>query len=193
MRSYRACFKASSGSGTATRSSCRNIATSAVLANKTQPGSVDDKISHPRTELDPGTAGLLDDIQLGMGSGHRSMRRKRPLIYGDDLPTTQDVGSQSGRDAQQLAREDDAEVDFLASILMNEPEELEALDEVARYAGDDIFAAMAGSDGDSNLVFEREDRLSPAAAFGSKRVGMVVIPQELNNAIQARVDGESVD
>jgi hypothetical protein len=189
MRSYRACLKASQGSPAAIRGGSRHTGTTAVVANKANPGFVDDKLSHSRAGLDPNTVDLLDDMDLGMGLGHRSVRRKRPLIYGDDLPSNDDSGQPSGSKVQRRKEDDEAELDFLAEVLMNEPEDLENLDEIAKLAGDDIFAAMSGGGGDSNQDIDREVRLSPAAAFGSKRVGMVVIPKELNDAIQTRVDG----
>jgi hypothetical protein len=191
MRSYRACLKPGLCSTATSRTGCRHIRTTAVAADdKAIPGFVDDKASHSRAGLDPTTVGLLDDMNLGMGSGHRSVRRKRPLIYGEDLPSNDTFKGSSTSKTQTAKEDDEAELDFLAEVLMNEPDELEALDEVARLAGDDIFAARHDNEDESNQYIEREDRLSPAAAFGSKRVGMVVIPEELNDAIQARVDGE---
>lgn len=191
MRSYRACLKAGSGSQATIRTSCRHLGTTAVVSNKTQPGYVDEKLSHSKTGLDPDTVGLLDDMHLGMGAGHRSVRRKRPLIYGDDLPGNDNAKAGSLRDDRRQAQDDDKDTEVLARDMLSESEELEALDNVAKYVGDEMFGVMAGGEVDSGLDYEREDRLSPAAAFGSKRVGMVVIPEELNNAIQTRVDGQS--
>lgn len=45
------------------------------------------------------------------------------------------------------------------------------------------------SDDDGDYV-GRDERRSPAAVLGSKRVGVVVLPQALNNAVQHEINGE---
>jgi len=147
---------------------------------------IDDKATHPKIELDSSTINLLDDMSLGIGSSHRSSRRKRPLIYEDEN------AAKDALDRSRAGQEVDGEIgdDVLLDHLMSESEEMEALDEVARFAGDDLFASFKGDSGELDSSISREGRLSPAASFGSKRIGMVVLPEELASAVQKRVDGE---
>lgn len=157
-----------------------------LTRNKHDSSYVDDKATHPKIDLDSSTINLLDDMNLGMGSSNRSSRRKRPLIYDEENAT------KDALDRSRAGQEIHGEIgdDVLLDHLMSESEELEALDEVARFAGDDLFASFRGQSGELDTSTSREGRLSPAASFGSKRIGMVVLPEELTSAVQKRVDGK---
>jgi hypothetical protein len=161
-------------------------APSLTTRNKHDSSYVDDKVTHPKINLDSSTINLLDDMNLGIGSAHRSTRRKRPLIYGEES------AAQDALDRSRTGQEVHGKIsdDVLLESLMSESEEIEALDEVAKFAGDDLFASFQGVTGESDTSTSREGRLSPAASFGSKRIGMVVLPEELTSAVQRRVDGE---
>jgi hypothetical protein len=156
-----------------------------LTRNKHDSSYIDDKATHPKIDLDSSTINLLDDMNLGIGSSHRSSRRKRPLVYDEE---------NAAKDALERSRagqEVHGEIgdDVLLDHLMSEPEEMEALDEVARFAGDDLFASFKGNPEELETSTSREGRLSPAASFGSKRIGMVILPEELTGAVQKRVDG----
>jgi hypothetical protein len=167
------------------RATYRTISTATIIHNEAKKPHIDNKASLRRIGIDSNTLDLLDDMNLGLGSGHRSVRRKRPLIY--DEPAERDHADiKSKAEAQrssEVAQED-------ASYIMTEAEELAALDEIARRAGDEIFSSSVVGEEDLLSSEPREERRSPAAAFGSKRIGSVELPEELVNAIQNQVDSE---
>lgn len=140
----------------------------------------------------------MDDPNLGVGVGHGHARRKRPLVYDD--PEQDDLDSlhlaETGGDpnvAAELAKlraMTDQDVEALERgkerELVDESEEMEYLDRVAEIAGDEMTEAFDEDD----LTSEggREPRKSPASRLGTKRIGMVVLPRKLTDAVQKRVD-----
>jgi hypothetical protein len=122
-----------------TRARCRQASLSFLSRSQHDGAYVDNRIAHKKIDLDSSTVELLNDMSLGVGAGHRSPRRKRPLIYGYD-----DVKSDAS-DPRHKKRGSDyqEEEDLLLDDMMTESEEMAALDEVAKLAGDDMFSSMA--------------------------------------------------
>lgn len=49
-----------------------------------------------------------------------------------------------------------------------------------------------GQEGEGQEWESREERRSPAAVLGSKRIGLVVLPEQLVDGIQSEINGESI-
>ncbi len=135
------------------------------------------------TRLDPSTASLLNDLNLGLGSsgnGGSSRERRR------EERQRRGVDKRDGRDEVEI---------------LTEPEDLKqsshASSSSSQNTGQDLFGLSNrhgdAEERDSNNEMEdsgsRDPRRSPASLFGTKRIGMVVLPDELKRAVQKEIDG----
>ncbi|KAJ9110678.1 hypothetical protein QFC19_001507 [Naganishia cerealis] len=153
----------------------------------------------PRLNLDASTSSLLHDLHLGTGSTAANdvtqtreiaIKRKyrRPTILDEkDLEALNDARRIDGTEEWVLTEAHDME-----------PTSLENRNE-GRTAGEDSHGASSRSTTGEVLGNEndpehqgREERRSPAALFGTKRIGSVMLPEELSEAIQRQIDGTSV-
>lgn len=164
--------------------------TTSSQRNENATVQITEKAKLPRIELDASTRNLLNDLNMGMGSGNRSVRRKRPLIR--DLEDGEGEGQE--RTGWRPQREEDIDDERIADV-MTEAEELRALDEAAKIATGGLFdgdGSVGGGHGEEEYAEAREERRSPAAALGTKRIGSVELPEDLIAAIQMQVDSEYI-
>lgn len=166
----------------------------AVESSSTGPSSTTtEKPSLPRLNLDASTSSLLHDLHLGTGTLERSdttktgglgARRKyrRPIIL----------------DEKELeALNDERRIEGTEEWILTEAgEEQDARNLDGRTNEDDSGTSYPLSTIGEGSMNEhdsedhrREERRSPAAVFGNKRIGSVVLPEKLQEAIQQQIDG----
>lgn len=146
----------------------------------------------PRLNLDDSTSSLLHDLHLGTGSDHvvgATGRRKyrRPLIMDEkDLEALNEARRVDGQewvvtDAEDLLASDQAQT----ALEDNKKRPSESQKSASSLTG--------GPEHEGDLeTYGREERRSPAAVFGSKRIGSVVLPEQLLDSIQRQIDGTSL-
>ncbi|KAJ9101137.1 hypothetical protein QFC21_003355 [Naganishia friedmannii] len=148
--------------------------------------------SLPRLNLDVSTSSLLHDLHLGTGS-----------TEGSDTTKTGGVGAR--RKYRRPIILDEKELEALNEerriegteewILTEAQEDRDARNLYSRTGGDDSRASSfqssigEGSTNEHDSEHQgREERRSPAAVFGTKRIGSVVLPEKLQDAIQQQID-----
>lgn len=165
---------------------------SAQASRSSSESSKPERASLPRLNLDESTASLLHDLHLGTGSSDRHTignsrgrrRYHRPLIMDE-----------KELEALNEERRNDSD-----DWIVTESQDLDAEDHAdssSRRLSGGSSGAQTGSprsketrENDQELEPpSREERRSPAAVFGSKRIGSVVLPDQLLEAIQREIDG----
>ncbi|KAJ9118646.1 hypothetical protein QFC22_003866 [Naganishia vaughanmartiniae] len=146
----------------------------------------------PRLNLDASTSSLLHDLHLGTGS-----------LEGSDTTKTGGVGAR--RKYRRPIILDEKELEALNDgrrvegteewILTEAQEEQDARNLDGRTSGDDshvssLHSSMGEESTNENDTEDqrREERRSPAAVFGTKRIGSVILPEKLQEAIQQQID-----
>lgn len=165
---------------------------SAQASRSSSESAKPERASLPRLNLDESTASLLHDLHLGTGSSDkhqignsRSRRRyERPLIM--DEKELEALNEERRNDSDEW--------------IVTESQDLHAEDNAdptsrrlsGGSSGVQTSAPRSGETREYDQELEppsREERLSPAAVFGSKRIGSVVLPEQLLEAIQREIDG----
>lgn len=155
----------------------------------------------PRLNLDDSTSSLLHDLHLGTGSpqgnddsrirGLAGRRRyQRPLIMNEkELEALNEERRIDGQEWIVTEAED-----LLASP--SKHSEIDAKHK-RRFESQTQGGLPNSASGDGPEhehdpeSYGREERRSPAAVFGSKRIGSVVLPEQLLDSIQREIDGKS--
>jgi hypothetical protein len=135
--------------------------------NRTQDRNCNDaiepKLKKP-IDLDSSYDAVMKDVEMSLlRHKSRQSQNSSPAVYGTGIKEAEEVFLEERNALNELG----TEYNVLSDEELNSQEYLELDSETRQY----------------------RDRKSPAARFGSKRIGLVVLPDELQQAIQNVIVG----
>lgn len=177
----------------------RPLSTTCPVSSSSAPNT--ERPVLPRLNLDDSTSSLLHDLHLGTGSpqgndksriGGVSGRRRyqRPLIMDEkDLEALNEVRRMDGQEEWVVTEAEElreSENKYSPLHATSKP-----ISETKMHAAFSSSGHGDGAEPEHDFESHREERRSPAAVFGSKRIGSVVLPEHLLDSIQRQIDGRS--
>ncbi len=129
-----------------------------------------------RERLDETTVGLLDDLSLGTKRlGRRSLSYEDEDDGGGGSSTQVASAKRQAGDPPPKSADGSSPTDSSGRL--------------SSLAPRPSYLSQHGEQYEDAQEEQREERRSPAAIFGSKRIGSVVLPQQLVEGVQSRIDG----